>query len=121
MATDRSADPRIPALEAIRRKLAVASIRMTTAAASGHPSTCLSCSHLLTALYFGGALRIDPGEPDAPDPGEHPVETGLQRVQVQHVRCRIGELLLRELLGGPVGALLLLRQIDADQLRAEVL
>ncbi len=67
MATDRPADPRIPALEAIRRKLAVASIRMTTAAASGHPSTCLSCSHLLTALYFGGVLRIDPARPSAPD------------------------------------------------------
>lgn len=67
MATPSPADPRIPALESIRRRLAVASIRMTTAAESGHPSTCLSCSHLVAALYFGGFLRYDPAEPTAPD------------------------------------------------------
>lgn len=57
----------IAALEAMRRKLGVWSIRMTTAAASGHPSTCLSASHLITALYFGGLLRVDPARPDDPD------------------------------------------------------
>lgn len=55
------------ALEDIRRRLAVWSIRMTTAAASGHPSTCLSASHLITALYFGDILRYDAARPDWPD------------------------------------------------------
>lgn len=54
-------------LEAMRRRLAVWSIRMTTAARSGHPSTCLSAAHVLTALYFGGVLRFDPSRPDWPD------------------------------------------------------
>lgn len=54
-------------LEGIRRRLAVWSIRMTTAAGSGHPSTCLSASHLVTALYFGDVLRYDVARPDWPD------------------------------------------------------
>lgn len=40
---------------------------MTTAAGSGHPSTCLSASHLITALYFGGFLDVDPADPKSPD------------------------------------------------------
>lgn len=56
----------IGALEAIRRKLAISSIRATTKAGSGHPSTCLSASHLVTALYFGGVMHYDPARPDWP-------------------------------------------------------
>jgi len=59
--------PDVVSLEAIRRRLAIASIRSTTKAGSGHPSTCLSASHIVTALYFGGILRYDPARPDAPD------------------------------------------------------
>lgn len=55
------------ALEAIRRRLAVGAMRATTKAGSGHPSTCLSASHLVTALYFGDLLRFDPERPDWPD------------------------------------------------------
>lgn len=51
----------------MRRKLAVWSIRATTAAQSGHASTCLSASHLMTALYFGGFLNVDPANPHDPD------------------------------------------------------
>ncbi len=55
------------ALEGIRRRLAVWSIRTTTAAGSGHPSTCLSASHLVAALFFGDVLRYDAARPDWPD------------------------------------------------------
>jgi len=54
------------ALEVIRKRLAISSIRATTKARSGHPSTCLSASHIVTALYFGGGLRYDPARPDWP-------------------------------------------------------
>ena len=54
-------------LEQIRKRLAIWSIRMTTAAGNGHPSSCLSASHIVTALYFGGFLRLDPKAPHAPD------------------------------------------------------
>ena len=40
-------------------------IRMTTEAASGHPSSSLSATEVVTALYFGGFLRLDPTDPHA--------------------------------------------------------
>ncbi|WP_437194055.1 transketolase [Planctomicrobium sp. SH527] len=38
-------------------------IRMTTAAASGHPSSSLSATEVVTALYFGGFLNVNPQDP----------------------------------------------------------
>lgn len=67
MATQNHDRHSLADLEAVRRRLSVASIRMTTAAESGHPSTCLSCSHIVTALYFAGLMNYDPLRPDAPD------------------------------------------------------
>lgn len=42
-------------------------IRMTTAAASGHPTSSLSAADVVTALYFGGFMKFDPKKPA--DPG----------------------------------------------------
>jgi transketolase len=42
-------------------------IQITTEAGSGHPSSSLSAIDVLVALYFGGILRYDPQNPDAPD------------------------------------------------------
>jgi len=42
-------------------------INMTTAAASGHPSSSLSAVEIVTGLYFGGHLRLDPQNPDDPN------------------------------------------------------
>lgn len=39
---------------------------MTTAADSGHPSSSMSAVEVVTALYFGGFLRIDPDNPTDP-------------------------------------------------------
>lgn len=41
-------------------------IRMTTEAGSGHPSSSLSAVEVVAALFFGGYLRYDPAEPNAP-------------------------------------------------------
>lgn len=38
-------------------------IEMTTEAGSGHPSSSMSCTEIVTALYFGGILRYDPARP----------------------------------------------------------
>src|SRR4051812_8401126 len=40
---------------------------MTTEAGSGHPSSSLSATEFVTALYFGGFLRHDPKNPHWPD------------------------------------------------------
>ncbi len=42
-------------------------IRMTTEAGSGHPSSSLSATEMVTALYFGGFMNYDPDQPQDPD------------------------------------------------------
>ena len=41
-------------------------LRSTTEAGSGHPSSSLSAAEVVTALYFGGFLKIDPKNPHEP-------------------------------------------------------
>jgi transketolase len=42
-------------------------VRITTAAGSGHPSSSLSATDVVTALYFGGFMKFDPKQPHDPD------------------------------------------------------
>jgi transketolase len=42
-------------------------LKMTTEAGSGHPSSSLSATEVVTALYFGGFLKHDPKNPHWPD------------------------------------------------------
>jgi transketolase len=42
-------------------------IRITTEAGSGHPSSSLSATDIVTALYFGGFMQYDPRKPSDPD------------------------------------------------------
>lgn len=54
-------------LESTARRLRRHIITSTTAAGSGHPSSSLSMVEILVALYFGGVLRHDPGNPTWPE------------------------------------------------------
>jgi transketolase len=49
-------------LKAIANQLRIHSIRATTAAASGHPTSCCSAADLVAALFFGH-MRFDPKNP----------------------------------------------------------
>jgi transketolase len=51
-------------LEDMARKLRRIVIRMTTAAGSGHPTSCMSCAEIVSALFFR-EMRWDPGDPKA--------------------------------------------------------
>lgn len=42
-------------------------IRITTEAGSGHPSSSLSATEVVTALFFGGFMKHDPKHPKDPD------------------------------------------------------
>lgn len=42
-------------------------VRMTTEAGSGHPSSSLSATEMVTSLFFGGFLRLDPKSPGDPN------------------------------------------------------
>src|SRR6516164_9821622 len=57
----------------------------------------------------------------APLPDEDGVELFPERVQVQHVGRRVGELRVGQRLGAPIGKLLLLGEVDAQHFTHEVL
>ncbi|MCA9054960.1 MAG: transketolase, partial [Planctomycetaceae bacterium] len=42
-------------------------VKITTEAGSGHPSSSLSATDVVTALYFGGFMTYDPKKPHCPD------------------------------------------------------
>jgi len=55
----------VPALKNIATRLRIDSIRATTAAGSGHPTTCCSAADLVAALFFS-EMRYDPKNPQHP-------------------------------------------------------
>lgn len=55
----------IPTLRNIATRLRIESIRATTAAGSGHPTTCMSAADLMAALFFA-EMRYDPANPQHP-------------------------------------------------------
>jgi transketolase len=57
---------RVPALTNIATRLRIDSVRATTEAGSGHPSTCCSAADIMAALFFG-EMRFDPRDPANPD------------------------------------------------------
>src|ERR671939_1538424 len=56
----------IPALKNIATRLRIDSVRSTSAAGSGHPTSCCSMADLMAALFFA-EMRFDPKDPRNPD------------------------------------------------------
>ncbi|MGB9836619.1 MAG: transketolase, partial [Candidatus Saccharicenans sp.] len=54
----------ISVLEKIAKRLRIHSLRMTTAAGSGHPTTCLSSAEIMACLFFH-EMRFNPKDPFA--------------------------------------------------------
>src|SRR5918992_6097209 len=63
MASDRAT--LIPALQNIATRLRIDSLRSTSEAGSGHPSSCFSAADLVAALFFA-EMRFDPKNPQHP-------------------------------------------------------
>src|SRR5882724_4848401 len=59
------ADTRLLALEDVATQLRVDSVRATTAAGSGHPTSCASGADLVAAIFFD-VMRFDPQAPRDP-------------------------------------------------------
>jgi transketolase len=57
---------RVPALINVATRLRIDSVRSTTAAGSGHPSTCCSAADIMAALFFS-EMRYDPADPHNQD------------------------------------------------------
>ncbi|MGE5358466.1 MAG: transketolase [Bacteroidales bacterium] len=64
MDVDRSA--LIPALHNTATQLRIDSVRATTQAGSGHPSSCCSAAEIVAALFFA-EMRFDPRDPQRPN------------------------------------------------------
>ena len=56
----------IPALKNVATRLRIDSIRSTSEAASGHPTSCCSMAEIMAALFFA-EMRFDPKDPHHPD------------------------------------------------------
>src|SRR5258708_38569206 len=56
----------IPALKNIATRLRIDSVRATSEAASGHPTSCMSMAELTAALFFA-EMRFDPKDPKNPE------------------------------------------------------
>ena len=57
--------PLLSSLKNIATRFRIESIRATTAAGSGHPTTCMSAAELMAALFFAD-MRFDPKHPQHP-------------------------------------------------------
>src|SRR6185436_4690021 len=58
--------PSIPALHNLATQLRIDSVRSTSEAGSGHPTTCLSAADIMAALFFA-EMRFDPKDPQHPE------------------------------------------------------
>ena len=58
--------PSIPTLANVATRLRIESVRSTSEAGSGHPTTCLSAAEIVAALFFS-EMRYDPRDPQRAD------------------------------------------------------
>ncbi|MFI5178140.1 MAG: transketolase [Vicinamibacterales bacterium] len=58
--------PSLTALHNLATQLRIDSVRSTTEAGSGHPTTCLSAADIVAALFFA-EMRFDPHDPQHPE------------------------------------------------------
>ena len=63
MSIDRST---LPALRDVATRLRIESVRATSRAGSGHPTSCCSAAEIMAALFFG-QMRFDPRDPGHED------------------------------------------------------
>jgi transketolase len=56
----------IPSVQNVATQLRIDSVRSTSEAGSGHPTTCLSAAEIVAVLFFG-EMRFDPRAPHNPD------------------------------------------------------
>ena len=59
-------EPSLAVLHNLATQLRIDSVRSTTEAGSGHPTTCLSAAEIIAALFFA-EMRFDPKDPQHPE------------------------------------------------------
>jgi len=96
---------KIDDLRKIAKRLRIHSLRMTTAAGSGHPTTCLSAADLAACLFFS-EMRWNPKDPADPANDEFVLSKGHAAPLLWAVYAEAGVI--------PLESLLDLRKISSD-------
>ena len=97
--------PSIDALRNIATRLRIDSIQSTTAAGSGHPTSCMSAADVVAALFFS-EMRYDPQNPKNPDNDRFVLSKGHAAPVLYAAWAEAGLF--------PRAELLKLRRIDSD-------
>src|SRR5437868_3980110 len=105
MAVSIPADARLLALEDVATQLRVDSVRATTAAGSGHPTSCASAADLVAAIFFD-VMRVDPQAPRDPACDRFVLSKGHAAPLLYAAWAAVGALDRKDLVQ--------LRQIDSD-------
>ena len=95
----------VDALRNAATQLRIDSVRSTSEAGSGHPTTCLSAADIVATLFFG-EMRYDPQAPQNPDNDRFVLSKG-HAAPILYSACAEAGLFPRE-------ELLKLRRIDTD-------
>jgi transketolase len=98
-------DPSLASLQNIATQLRIDSIRATTEAGSGHPTTCMSAAELVAALFFA-EMRFDPLDPRHPESDRFVLSKGHAAPILYAVWAAAGAF--------PREDVLKLRRIDSD-------
>jgi transketolase len=100
-----SATLSLPAFRNIATRMRIDSVRSTTAAGSGHPSTCCSAADVMSALFFA-AMRFDPADPERADSDRFVLSKGHAAPLLYAAWAEAGIV--------PREATLTLRELDSD-------
>jgi transketolase len=96
---------RVPALMNIATRLRIDSVRATSEAGSGHPTTCCSAAEIVAALFFA-EMKYDPRDPQNPDNDRFVLSKGHAAPLLYAAWAEVGFLNRKGLLS--------LRRIDSD-------
>lgn len=102
---DNAAAERVSRLQARAGRLREHSLRATSEAGSGHPSSCLSAADLVAALFFD-VMRYDPADPGNPSADRFVLSKGHAAPLLYAAWAEAGAL--------PLERLLTLRRIDSE-------
>jgi transketolase len=97
--------PSLPALRNVATRLRIDSVRSTSEAGSGHPTSCLSAAEIVAALFFG-EMHYDPADPGNPDNDRFVLSKGHAAPVLYAAWAEAGHVSRDELLT--------LRQLDSD-------
>lgn len=100
-----AAESLVSALHNVATQLRINSVEATTAAGSGHPTSCLSAADIMATLFFS-VMRLDPSDPKNPANDRFVLSKGHAAPVLYATWAELGYF--------PRAQLLTLRQLDSD-------